>query len=136
MLGLQEILFQSIADKWIPLAISLLSDPRLANLPPSELLDKQFLKPGNEKSLCDYVHLHTPTNNQLEEIQLNLAVSTITVMNKASKSVFSKKVMTTMAAPCVLVKEFVESRDHQKRNNIVPYGTDAEFVVFLRYYYV
>lgn len=136
MLSLQEILFKPISEELIKKAIENLEDEQLKSLGVEDLIDRVNFKFTNEALLMDYI-----LKNQLEmphrmQLQLNVCTSSIRVMNKVSKSVFSRKVMDYMKQPCKLIIKHLSDINFDNLYNHVPYGKNSEFIKLLRFYAV
>lgn len=91
------MLYNVSAKTLIPTIVKSLENPVLKELGSEGLIDKSMFEFGNEYNLLNFVLKKNLDINHKKQLQLYICMSSIRVLNKVSESIYSKKVMNTMA---------------------------------------
>jgi len=101
MTVLQQSVYIHLAEKFIPKAIALLEDPDMESN--YELMfDNENFMIGEEEKLCFVVYSESKNNlnkYKIQQMKLFAYISNLRVMNRASKSCYSRKVLQKMTGP-------------------------------------
>lgn len=133
MLALQEALYIKMNDNMIPIAIKILEDPEMEALGKEDLIDTAYFDPGKEYELTAYLLKTRFTNYTKMQLQLNCCTSSLRVMNKICKSVYSKKVMDYMRPSCLAIRTHLLDVDFNKIRFHTPKGKNSEFIKLVRF---
>ena len=140
MLLLQQILFRVSSEVLIPSAIDILENEDMRQENPQNLIDKDKFKMGDEIDLIFHLELEKKTGgfsyHKRLQLKLNACTSTIRVLNKVSKSAFSRKVKEAMVGPMHKVREHLMKLDFNNKYPHTPAGKDAELIKLIRFYVV
>ena len=140
MLLLQQILFRVSSEVLIPSCIDILEDEAMRQENPENLIDKSKFKMKEEIDLIFHLELEKKTGgftyHKRLQLKLNTCTSTIRVLNKVSKSAFSRKVKDCMVEPMHKVRQHLMNMDFNKQYPHTPAGKDAELIKLIRFYVV
>lgn len=98
-----------------------------------DLIDRKFFGPGQEYELVGHLLTVKLTYHIKRQIQVNICTSSIRVMNKICKSVYTAKVMDKMKPGCQLVRTHLLDCDFNKIRYHTPAGKNAELIKLLRF---
>jgi hypothetical protein len=136
MFLLQQAIFRPVAEIFLPNAIAILENDTLRRTDPNHFIPSDLLKFGNEDALIMYVNKTDLNNSELNQLKLHCCTSSVRVINKVTKSVFSRKVMVSMQRGLVEVEAHLLRVDWSNNYPHTPSGKDAEFIKLLRFFVV
>jgi hypothetical protein len=136
MFLLQQAIFRPVAEIFLPNAIAILENDTLRRMDPNHFIPPDLLKFGNEDALIMYVNKTDLNNSELNQLKLHCCTSSVRVINKVTKSVFSRNVMVSMQRGLVEVEAHLLRVDWSNNYPHTPSGKDAEFIKLLRFFVV
>ena len=138
MTVLQQSVYIHLAEKFIPKAIALLEDPDMESN--YELMfDNENFKIGEEEKLCFVVYSESKNNlnkYKIQQMKLFAYISNLRVMNRASKSCYSRKVLQKMTGPINQFAQHVINSDLGRPVKFKPPGYFGEVLKQIRFYIV